>query len=204
VVEKRATESTSAIVYGEKIRFGVIERSRQVKLTPKANGSSLYSYNPIRLEPTGILSIEVWNYYSGGPQKVWRDRESIKLEEQLPKCVAGMMRIALKERADEQARKERELVRQKKIDEVAAELELIEAEQKKVRVLRSEVAAWHRAERIRKYVAAVRGSALRDTEWIAWAERQADRLDPLKEPPKSIVDDKEEVLRRLHSVRWGW
>lgn len=33
VVEKKAAESTSAIVYGEKIRFGVIERSRQVKLT---------------------------------------------------------------------------------------------------------------------------------------------------------------------------
>lgn len=114
------------------------------------------------------------------------------------------MRIALKERADEQARKERELVRQKKIDEVAAELEKIEAEEKKARVLRREVAAWHRAEHIRKYVAAVRESALKDTEWIAWAERQADRLDPLKEPPKSIVDDKQEVLRRLHSVRWGW
>ncbi|HKW61297.1 MAG TPA: hypothetical protein VJN89_02020 [Candidatus Acidoferrum sp.] len=80
VVEKKAAESTSAIVHGEKIRFGVIERSRQVKLTPKANSSSLYSYNPIRLEPTGILSIEVWNYYSGGPQKVWRDRENAKLE----------------------------------------------------------------------------------------------------------------------------
>ena len=47
--------------------------------------------------------IEVWNYYSGGPQKVWRDRESVKLEELVPKCVAGMMRIALKERADAKA-----------------------------------------------------------------------------------------------------
>lgn len=203
VVEKKTTESTSAMVYGEKIRFGLIEKSRQVKPTPKANGSP-YSYNPIRLEPTGILSIEVWNYYSGGPQKAWRDRESTKLEEQLPKCVAGMMRIALKERADEQARKERELVRQKKIDTVAAELEKIEAEEKKIRLLRREVLAWHRAERIRKYVAAARESAVKDREWIAWAQQQADRIDPLRETPKSIVDDKEEVLRRLHSVQWGW
>jgi hypothetical protein len=38
VVEKKATESTSAIVYGEKTRFGVIERSRQVNPTvPREN-----------------------------------------------------------------------------------------------------------------------------------------------------------------------
>ncbi len=204
VVEKKATESTSATVYGEKIRFGLIERSRQVKPTPKPNGSSPYSYNPIRLEPTGILSIEVWNYYSGGPQKVWRDRESAKLEEQLPKCVAGMMRIALKERADEKARRVRELAREKRIAAVEAELEKIEAEEKKIRVLRKEATAWHRAERIREYVAAVRESGVKDAEWIAWAERQVARLDPLKPTPASILEDKENVIRRLRSAESHW
>ncbi len=204
VVDKRATESTSAILYGEKIRFGLIERSRQVKPAPNPNGSSAYSYGSIRLEPTGILSIEVWNYYSGGPQKVWRDRDSAKLEEQLPRCAAGMMRIALKERADEKARHERELAREKRIAAVEAELEKIEQEEKNIRSLRKEATAWHRAERIREYIAAVREGGLKDAEWIAWAERQADRLDPLKERPKSIVDDKEDVLRRLHSAHWRW
>jgi len=213
VVEKKETESTSAIVYGEKIRFGLIERSRQVKPAPKPNGSSSYSYNPIRLEPTGILSIEVWNYYSGGPQKVWRDRESAKLEEQLPKCVAGMMRISLKERADDRAREEREAARQRRVDEVTAELEKIEAEEKRIKTLRKEVISWQRAKRIREYIAAVREEATGNTdadarakasEWIKWAERQADRLDPLKENPQSIVDDKPEVLRRLRSVERWW
>jgi hypothetical protein len=204
VVEKKATESTSTIVYGEKIRCGLIERSRQVKPAPKPNGSSPYSYNPIRLEPTGILSIEVWNYYSGGPQKVWRDRASAKLEEQLPKCVAGMMRIALKERADEKARHERELAREKRIAAVAVELEKIEAEEKRIRVLRKEATAWHRAERVRRYIAAARESGVKDAEWIAWAAREADRLDPLRPTPASILDDKEKVLRRLHSAESWW
>ena len=204
VAEKKTSESTSAVVYGEKIRFGVIERHQQVKPVPKASSSSAYPYNPVQLEPTGILSIEIWNYYSGGPQKVWRDRASAKLEEQLPKCVAGMMRIALKERADEKERQERAFARQEKIDVVEAELEKIQAEEKEIKSLRKDVAAWHRAERIRKYVAAVREGALKDAEWIGWAERQADRVDPLKEKPKSIVDDKEEVLRRLRSVQWDW
>jgi hypothetical protein len=95
VVERKKSESTCAIVYGEMIHFGLIERSRQVKPSPKPNVASLYSYNPVRLEATGVLSVEIWKYYGKGLQKTWRDRESTRLEEQLPKCVAGMMRIAL-------------------------------------------------------------------------------------------------------------
>ncbi len=68
-VEKKRSESTSAVVYGERIRFGLIERSRQVKSSPKPNSPSPYSYNPVRIEPTGILSIEVWKYYAEGLQK---------------------------------------------------------------------------------------------------------------------------------------
>jgi hypothetical protein len=100
IVEKKKSESTCAIVYGETIRFGLMERSRQVKPPPKPNSSSPCSYDPVRIEPTGVLCIEVWKYYAKGLQKTWRDRESARLEEQLPKCVAGMMRIALKERAE--------------------------------------------------------------------------------------------------------
>ena len=65
VVEKKNSESTSAIVYGETIRFGLIEKSRQMKPSPKPDASLRYSYNPIRLEPTGVLSIEVWSYARG-------------------------------------------------------------------------------------------------------------------------------------------
>ena len=203
VVEKKATESTRAVIYGESIRFGLIERFRQVKAAPKPNASQ-YSYNPVRLETTGNLSIEVWNYYSGGPQKVWRDRENSKLEAQIPKCVAGMMRIALKERADDRARQERERKHQERVDEVVAELEKIRAEEKLIKLLRRDAGAWYRAERIRKYVAAVRESGAKDAEWLTWAELQADRLDPLKEKPKSIVDNKDDVVKRLRKVEWGW
>lgn len=215
VVEKRRSESTSAIVLGESIRFGLVEKSRQVKAAPAPNAksSSIYNYNPIRLEPTGILSIEVWSYYSVGAQKTWRDRDNAPLEAQLPKFVAGMVRIALRKRADQKAQEEREQARQKKIDEVTEILDRIEAEEKKIKTLKKEAVAWHRAERIRKYAAAVRERAEAKTdaserakilEWTDWAERQADRIDPLKESPPSIIDDKAQVLERLKSVRWSW
>jgi hypothetical protein len=187
VVEKNKSESTSAIVYGETIRFGLIERSRQVKPSPKPNVSSPYSYNCIRLEPIGVLSIEIWRYYAQGLQKTWRDRESARLEEKVPNCVAGMMRIALKERTERDKRDKEEQARQKRIDEVRAELRQIEKEEKKLKLLEREAIRWQRAERIREYIRAVRCNALRKTdsedraktlEWVEWAEQQADRIDP--------------------------
>jgi hypothetical protein len=214
IVEKKTSESTSAIVYGETIRFGVIEKSRQVKPSPKPSASSPYSYNPIRLEPTGVLAIEIWNYYGGGLRKTWRDRESARLEEQLPKCVAGMMRIALKERAERDKREKEEQAKQKRIDEVRAELRQIEKEEKKIRALEREAIRWQRAEWIRAYIEAVRHDAAGKTvskegakilDWVEWAERQADRIDPSKPSPPSLVDDKERVIRRLQAVEgWWW
>jgi hypothetical protein len=151
------------MIYGEAIRFGVVERSRQVKpaLFPNAKSgiSTGYSYNSIKLEPTGRLSIEVWNYFSGGFQKAWRDRDSASLEEQLPRCVAGMVRIALSERAERDAREKKAQAKQTQIDEVMAVLQQIEGEEKKIKALADEASAWKRAEHIRDYVSAVRKKA---------------------------------------------
>ena len=185
-----------------------------MKPSPKPNSSSPHAYNPVLLEPTGILSIEVWKYYAEGLQKTWRDRESVRLEEQLPKCVAGMMRIALKERAERDKREKEEQEKQKRIDEVRAELRQIEKEEKKIRALEREAIQWRRAERLRAYIEAVRRDAVRRTDpedhaavlkWIEWAERQADRIDPSKLCPPSLVDNKEKVIRRLQAVEgWWW
>jgi hypothetical protein len=210
VVEKKETESTSAIVYGENIRFGVVEKSRQIK---SAEMSGSYTYNRVTLEPTGILSMEIWNYCPERLRRVWRDGDRAKLEEQLPACIAGMIKIALAARSRRDAEEKKEQARQKRVDEVTAELEKIQAEEKKIRALKKEAVLWHRAERIRKYIAAVREGALKKSdkgeenkvlEWVEWADRQADRIDPLKENPQSIVDDKPEVLQRLRSVERWW
>jgi hypothetical protein len=214
LVEKKQLESTSAVVLGERIEFGVIEKSRQVKPVVAPNTKdSTYTYNPTKLVPTGVLSIEIWSYYSGGAKKVWRDKDAAPLESQLPKFIAGLVRIALRKRADRKVREERELAEQKKVDEVTAILRVIEAEEMRTRTLKKEAVSWQRAKRIREYVAAVRVNAemkadaiqrTKDLEWVAWAEAQADRIDPLKESPHSIVDDKAQVLERLKSLRWGW
>jgi hypothetical protein len=172
-----------------------------------------YIYNPIELEPTGKLSIEIWNYYSGGLKKVWCDGERSSLEEQVPKCLAGMMRIALRERADREAREEKERVEQEQIDEVTEVLHRIEVEEKEIKSLEREATHWKRAQCIREYIAAAKEKAGTETdsaeaaktqEWIKWAEQQADRIDPLTTSPRSIIDDKKEVIGRLESFHRRW
>jgi hypothetical protein len=211
VVEKKQSESTNAIIYGENIRFGIVEKSRQIKSTTT---SGSYTYNQVTLEPTGILSLEVWNYCPERLRRAWRDSERAKLEEYLPACIAGMMKIALAARARREAEEKKEQARQKRIDEVRAVLEQIEKEEKKIKALEREAIAWHRAQRIREYIAAARRDAVRRTdpedqakvlEWVEWAERQADRIDPLKPSPHSLVDQKQKVIRRLEAVEgWWW
>jgi hypothetical protein len=76
----------------------------------------------------------------------------------------------------------------------------IKTEQSKVNALRNAAARWSRAQQIREFISAARDSAIQDGrsvepgspfgEWILWAERLADRLDPLKESPSSIIDQK--------------
>ncbi len=201
VVGNKGSESTSAIICGENIRFGVVEKSRQIK---SATTSGSYTYNRVTLEPTGILSLELWNYCPERLRRAWRDSDRAKIEEQLPACIAGMMKIALATRSRRDAEEKKEQARQKRIDEVRAVLEQIEKEEAKIKGLKREAIAWHRAERIRKYVAEARASAVKDAEWVVWAERQADRMDPLKPSPPSIMDDKANVIRRLRSVEGYW
>jgi hypothetical protein len=76
----------------------------------------------------------------------------------------------------------------------------IKTEQSKVNALRNAAARWSRAQQIRAFICAATDAAVQNGqpiepgspfgEWILWAERQADRLDPLKESPPSIIDQK--------------
>jgi len=217
LVEKSKLETTSAVIYGEAIRFGLIERSRQIKPAiapdPKGRISTAYVYNPIKFEPTKQLSIEIWSYCAVGLRKVWRDGDRASLEEQLPKCIAGMIRVALHARAERDAEEKEEAAKQKQIDEVTNVLRRIQEEETKIKSLKRDAAAWWQAERIRNYIATVRTAAGQQPnstektkllEWIDWAEQQANRIDPLKKSPDSIVDEKDRVIRRLQELRWHW
>ena len=59
-----------------------------------------------------------------------------------------------------------------------------------------------RRDAVRKTDSKDRGKVM---EWIEWAERQADRIDPSKLCPPSLVDNKEKVIRQLQAAEgWWW
>jgi len=110
------------------------------------------------------------------------------------------MRLALADRADERRRIAEEREKQRIAEERANLEKSIKAEQSKVNALRNATARWLRAEQIRSFVSAARNAAVQNGEsveggspfgdWVIWSEPQADRLDPLKESPPSIIDQK--------------
>ena len=94
----------------------------------------------------------------------------------------------------EAERREWERIRWQKADE-------IRKEEERLKGLDQEVDDWHRSHRIRAYIDAVRqqvaasgGEISADSKlgkWVNWAIAHADRLDPLKPSPPSVLDEKQ-------------
>ena len=207
-VEARRQEKqevqTVAKIFGQVIRFGLTEKIDRVEIAAPPKGGLLervltYGGKPVTHEPSGRLSIEVWTEW-GYNRRNWRDGKTQRLEDQLPQAVAGFMRLALADRAEERKRVAEEREKQRIAEERANLEKVIKAEQSKVNALRNATARWLRAEQIRSFVSAAHNAAVQNGEsveagspfgdWVIWAERQADRLDPLKESPPSIIDQK--------------
>jgi hypothetical protein len=180
------------------------EKVDRVEIATPAKGGLLervltFGGKPVTFEPSGKFAIEVWNGW-GSSRGRWRDGKSQDLEEQLPQIVAGFIRLALAERADKKKRAAEERERQRLAEECAKFEASIKVEQSKVNALRNAAVRWSRATQIRAFICAAGEEAVQNGqsiepgspfgEWILWAERQADRLDPLKESPPSIIDQK--------------
>jgi hypothetical protein len=201
-VETRERKTqTVAKIHGEEIRFGLVEKISRIDLAAAPQGGMLervlkYGGKPVTEEPSGKLSTTVWTSY-GSDRRRWSDGKS-PLEEQVPNVVGGLIRFALIDRAKERERAAEERERQRRAEEWAKLEAAVKAEKSKVRALEEAAAKWSRAEQIRSFVSAARTSAVQNGQavepgtqfgdWIIWAERQADRLDPLKESPPSIID----------------
>lgn len=71
---------------------------------------------------------------------------------------------------------------------------MIRKEMEKLEALKKECEAWQESQKLRAYIhAAYKSYPSFDPEspfakWLVWASLQADRMDPLKEGPLSILD----------------
>jgi hypothetical protein len=182
---------------GELIGIRLEERSRQVRHIPtpaelKEEKRLFRNYPTFDYFSTGEFSLVIPGSY--GNEKVCKDDKRGKVEEKLNVFVIALIKQALwmkdvrvRRQREEQIRQEQER-RRRELDA------LIRKEKERVEVLKKQSDSWHESQKLRSFIHAAYTSCRSfDPEspfakWLVWASLQADRLDPLKEGPLSILD----------------
>jgi hypothetical protein len=153
----------------------------------------------------------------GGFRLKWADGSRQVLEKCLHRVFAVVVSVAQtmeRMKADEERRLREEALARKRAEEAArieavrlAEIARVEtenrarleAERERERRLRRDAADWSQSQNLRLYIEAVKSRAMAEGvpfapgtkvgEWMDWALRQADQLDPLKRAALPSLDD---------------
>jgi hypothetical protein len=201
---------TAAIINGEHVSFGIEEPIRKV-VTQKPrvpHPTDRWDYDQIvTYETAGKLALVIhagiWGQFEQRTR--WSDAKVQRVESLIAEFVAGLMRTAVVQRREKEARKRREAEQQRRAQEAVQLRHDIQEEEKKLEQLNKWVDDWERAEQLRRFIAAYAEKSLSWSAekqpqykvWIEWATRQADRLDPfVSEKPSSVLDRKRELSWR--------
>ena len=189
---------TSVSVMGEVIKFTLNEDLKRTerKLTAaqikeKEKHPWMYSTHEYDYSPNGILLLKIKNEDVMNTRRIWSDGMRQRLEECLNSFVGGLIKAAIAIKHLRMERQQRELKWQEERRQREESERIRREEEEKMKVLDREVASWQRSQQIRSYIEAVKkwgiqkyGEIKPDSElhqWLTWATRQADRLDPLVE-----------------------
>jgi hypothetical protein len=198
------SSQTIATIFGENIRFGIIEPTKHVRVPDTTAGPDVIGRQRYQryYEPTGRLSLRVFSV-SSHFKTSWEDTEQTKIESLVPECVASMMKVAVEYRRNTAKKNQEEFFRKLRWEELREVKQQIDVEEARIRRLEKCAENWHRARRIREYVLAfvdwkinqkkALGSDTALGKWAIWALQQADRIDPLAEKPPSVLDRKWEL-----------
>jgi hypothetical protein len=199
--------NTSALIQGQRISFGIEEPIRKV-VTQKPrvrNPTDRWDYDQVvTYEPSGMVALVIHSnsWETRTLRKRWSDAKVQRIEKLIPDFIAGLMRTAVMLRRKEEERIRRESEQQRRAQAMVQLRKEIEEEEKKLEQFDRWLESWERAERLRRFITvyaqksrsfpAEKQSKYR--EWIEWATREADRLDPfVSEKPASVLDRKHEL-----------
>jgi hypothetical protein len=165
------------------------ERQLDQQKIEKNENSHSYRRPEYDYFPTGNLSLCIKDVQGVGIRHTYSDGKKKRLENLLNPFIASLVNAAIDRRARrlEHERREREWQEQRRKAE--EEERLRREEERRLKILDEQVSNWHKSQKIRQYVEAVRkmaiwkyGSVEPGSElekWITWAIRQANKLDPL-------------------------
>ncbi len=197
-VAKETPFSTSVSVMDEVIKFALIEdldrtekKLTAAQIKEKEKHPWMYSRQDYDYSPNGVLSLKIKNDDSLNTRKIWSDGRRQRLEDCLNSFVGGLIKaaMAIKHLRAERERREREWQEQRRRREEADRIR--REEEEKLKDLDREVESWQRSQKIRSYIEAVKKWGIQKygeikpesklQQWLTWATKQADRLDPLVE-----------------------
>ena len=155
---------------------------------------------------TGRLQMQLVTGYSRR-SAMWADRKSTKLEEELPELLREIEIRAVEDERHRQAEEQKAAERERAWKAAMGKARERHAEHHRSEILRTEIAQWSEAERIRAYCSAIesRHPDVPETlEWIAWARRSADALDPLQAAPRMPTPPESVQPEELRPFLDGW
>lgn len=170
---------------GEHFSFFLREKVKQRPHQPGPD--ERYSWRKHDYEPQGILELRL-KRRAYGRERTWTDRSRAKLEDLVGEVIVAMVLTVDDARKTRAAEKQRELERHAAQRAAQEERRLRQEDLASVRNLLDQSERWHAAEAIRRYAAAVRAafetrgtieSGSHAEQWLRWAGRTADRLDPM-------------------------
>lgn len=185
------TQSSLCVrIEGEPIQFGLEERFRR-EAHPDQHNDRLPAWQRQRYAyvPTERLVLKIIQWGAQGLQKEWADGKTAKVEACLNEFIVGLLKVAHVVRAERLQREQDQRARLEAQQRQWAEEERRKKEEARRNYLMKEVEAWAQARNIRTYVTAFQekfiarygdiqaGSQV--DQWMSWACRQADTLDPL-------------------------
>ena len=176
------------------------------ELTPSEKAEEVrrgepFAYPVYARFPSGKLMLRLGAPTASG-RVSWKEWRRTRLENLLDSFMAGLAEAGV--RRKEQVEAKVKAAEEKRQNEIAS-WKLAEAcgeERARVDDLVASAESWNRSQTIRAYVNAVEAQfkttnveagcepavASEMENWIAWARKQADRLDPLTESPPSVLD----------------
>ncbi len=184
---------SSMIILDERVDFSLKQRSKQILhvLTPEDEREmkrrSFFEPDKYDYLPRDEMTLKITNVpwrFTGHVIQEYRDTSKLRIEQRLNEFIISAVSVAALMKEDRKLKaKENELraeERRKSLEQQRKQA-IEEARQKQ---LGEQASAWHQAEKIRQYVAAVREYTPLETdydieEWATWALEHADALDPI-------------------------
>ena len=189
-LEDGTKSSLCVRMQGEPIQFGLEERFRRVA-HPDQHNDHLPAWQRERYAyvSTERLVLKIVEWGAQGLQKVWADGKTAKVEACLNDFIIGLLKVAHVVKVERLQREQDQRARLEAQQRQWAEETRRKKEEARRNYLIKDAEAWAQARNIRTYVTAFKdrfiarygdiqaGSQV--DQWMSWARRQADTLDPL-------------------------